>query len=211
VASQLVVRTVESFLAETHGADIDYAWPLPYDSTLSIEANRLRMALWLANRMLASSMARDESLRGMATTAVAVLVSEARGIVAHVGDSRAYVWREGALRQLTADHSWVGEQMRAGVMSEAEAQRHPWRNVVTRALTGGPDPEVDLSDLVPQAGDRVLLCSDGLSGVVAAETMERIVGAEEAPDEACQRLIDAANEAGGPDNITVAILSVHVA
>lgn len=148
----------------------------------------------------------------MATTASAVMLEElpsgdVRAAIGHVGDSRIYLQRGGELRQLTDDHSWVGEQIRSGAMSEGDARRHPWRNVVTRAISGGADPEVDVIDMPLEPGDRLLLCSDGLSGVVAAEEMGRLL-AIPGLDEACQALIDAANAAGGPDNITVVLLAI---
>jgi protein phosphatase len=113
-------------------------------------------------------MENDEALRGMATTAAVLLANKGKPVVAHVGDSRVYLYRGGALTQVTQDHSWVTEQVRAGVLTESDARHHPWRHVVTRALSGGDDPEVDVRELDVQVGDRILLCSDGLSGVVAA-------------------------------------------
>ncbi len=131
-------------------------------------------------------------------------------IVAHVGDSRVYRSRGGALTQITVDHSWVSEQVRAGSMTEADARQHPWRNVVTRAIAGGDDPAVDLSSVAIEAGDRLMLCSDGLSGLVTDERCQEIIDAATSLDAACHALIDAANAAGGPDNITVALLKIDV-
>jgi serine/threonine protein phosphatase PrpC len=147
----------------------------------------------------------------MATTAAALLVGRDKPIVAHVGDSRVYLFRNGTLTQITEDHSWVNEQVRAGVLSEADARHHPWRHVVTRALSGGDDPGVDVQEIEVKAGDRILLCSDGLSGVVPQEQLAEIIGSGASVDEMCRRLIEAANQAGGPDNITVAMLQVDVA
>jgi protein phosphatase len=147
----------------------------------------------------------------MATTASAVLLSKDGASVAHVGDSRVYLWRAGVLQQLTNDHSWVGEQVRAGVLSDADARRHPWRNVVTRALTGGDDPEVDVSEVSLEAGDRLLLCSDGLSSVAASDQIQEILGRRDQLARICEALIAAANDAGGPDNITAVVLHVDVA
>jgi protein phosphatase len=128
--------------------------------------------------------------------------------VAHVGDSRVYMFRGGQLRQVTEDHSWVGEQVRAGILSDADARRHPWRNVVTRALAGGDDPEVEIAELAVQPGDRVLICSDGLSGVVPRERLEGLLAGSNDLQQTCATLIAAANAAGGPDNVTVALLEV---
>jgi protein phosphatase len=97
------------------------------------------------------------------------------------------------------------------VLTESAARQHPWRNVVTRALTGGEDPEIEMSDIGPMAGDRVLLCSDGLSGVVAEDALRGIVARDAEPAAICEALVDAANKAGGPDNITVVLLQFDVA
>jgi serine/threonine protein phosphatase PrpC len=211
VASRLAVEVIESFITDTHGADVNRTWPFPYDTALSLDGNRLKAAFRLANRRIAAAMQEDEARRGMATTAAAVLVGRGKPVVAHVGDSRVYMWRDGQLQQITEDHSWVGEQVRAGVLSDADARRHPWRNVVTRALAGGDDPEVEIADLDVNAGDRVLICSDGLSGVVPLEKIEAIIAGAADLQQACTTLVAAANEAGGPDNITVALLQVDVA
>ena len=122
-----------------------------------------------------------------------------------------YHWREGTLKQVTQDHSWVNEQVRAGVLSETDARTHPWRHVVTRALSGGDDPDIEVTEIDVKAGDRMLLCSDGLSGVVPPDRVAEIIGQKAPLDATCQALIDAANQAGGPDNITVAMLQVDVA
>ncbi len=211
VASKLAVEVVEHFINDTRDADINTTWPFPYDPALSLDGNRLKAAFRLANRRLATAMENDETLRGMATTAAALLVGRKKPAVAHVGDSRVYLFRDGGLRQVTQDHSWVSEQVRAGVLTEMDARRHPWRNVVTRALAGGDDPEVDVTEIEVRAGDRLLICSDGLSGVVPVDRLEAIVGQMQGLDETCKALIAAANEAGGPDNITVAMLKVDVA
>jgi serine/threonine protein phosphatase PrpC len=212
VASRMAVEVVESFINDTRDADVNRTWPFPFDTALSLDGNRLKAAFRLANRRLAVAMEADAQLRGMATTAAALLAADSKKpVIAHVGDSRIYLARGGQLTQLTQDHSWVSEQVRAGVLSETDARRHPWRNVVTRALAGGDDPEVEVHDVEFQAGDRVLICSDGLSSVVAPDTLQAIVLGTESLDDTCQKLIDAANEAGGPDNITVAMLKVDVA
>ena len=211
VASKMAAQVIETFINDTREADVNTTWPFPYDSTLTLDGNRLTAAFRLANRRLAAAMVSDENLRGMATTAAAFLANKGKPVVAHVGDSRLYLFRDGKLTQVTQDHSWVTEQVRAGVLTEADARHHPWRHVVTRALSGGDDPEVEVSELDLKVGDRLMLCSDGLSGVVAPERVSAIIGQQATLDQICQNLIDAANEAGGPDNITVAMLQVDVA
>jgi PPM family protein phosphatase len=129
--------------------------------------------------------------------------------VAHVVDSRAYRLRGGVLSGLTEDHSWVNEQVRAGLMTDADARRHPWRNVVTRAITGGDDPQPEVSPLQMVTGDRILLCSDGLSSVISHEQLSSQLSANNSLDQICANLIAAANDAGGPDNITVVLIQVE--
>jgi protein phosphatase len=211
VAARMAVDAVETFIRDTRESDANTTWPFPYDISLSLDGNRLKAAFRLANRRLSAAMENDDTLRGMATTAAALLAARGTPVVAHVGDSRVYLFRRGKLSQLTDDHSWVGEQIRAGVLSESDARRHPWRNVVTRALSGGDDPDVDVAAVEVEAGDRLLLCSDGLSGVVPPDKLQDILVEAKPLDATCQALIDAANAAGGPDNITVAMLQVDVA
>jgi protein phosphatase len=209
VASRVAVESIASFIQETAGTDRNRTWPFPFEPELSFEANRLKAAFRLANRRIASAIADSQDLRGMATTASAMLVGDDHACVAHIGDSRVYVLRGSDLRQITDDHSWVEEQVRAGMLTPAAARQHPWRNVVTRALSGAEDPEIDVVQVTPVAGDRYLLCSDGLFGVVGDDEIAALLGDRKASlDEICGRLIDAANEAGGPDNITALIIQI---
>jgi protein phosphatase len=208
VASRVAVETIQNFIAETAGADKNRTWPFPFEPALSLEANRLKAAFRLANRQIANAMADSADLRGMATTASAVLAGRDSACVGHVGDSRIYALRAGALHQITDDHSWVEEQVRAGTMTASAARQHPWRNVVTRALSGGNDPEIDTVELSPAAGERFLLCSDGLSGVVPHDHIAQILAEDGGLDAICEHLVAAANQGGGPDNITVLVLQV---
>ena len=155
VASRVAVEAIEVFIQETAGADKNRTWPFPFEPALSLEANRLKAAFRLANRRIASTIADSHDLRGMATTASALLTGTDGACVAHVGDSRVYVLKESGLEQITHDHSWVEEQVRAGTMSPTAARQHPWRNVVTRALAGGEDPEVDVTQIRPHGARAV--------------------------------------------------------
>jgi serine/threonine protein phosphatase PrpC len=208
VASKLAVDTIEAVVHDTRGADLNSTWPFPYNTALSLSGNRLRAAIHMANRRVASAMQGDDALRGMATTAAVILVHDRQGTLAHVGDSRAYRLRGGALSPLTQDHSWVNDQVRAGLMTDDDARRHPWRNVVTRAISGGEDPEPDVAELDLQPGDRYLICSDGLSGVVPPDQLINLLSSSAGLDDVCRSLIDAANANGGPDNITVVVIDV---
>jgi serine/threonine protein phosphatase PrpC len=208
VASRVAVEAIEAFARESAAFDSHRTWPFPYETTISLNANRLKAALRVANHRIAAAAADSDELRGMATTACAVLAQGDSAAVAHVGDSRIYLLRANELRQLTLDHSWVEEQVRAGVMDARAARQHPWRNVVTRALSGGEDPEIDVADVPLQPGDRLLLCSDGLSGVLSYEDIGEKLRTPGNLDTICASLVDAANAAGGPDNITVLVLQV---
>jgi len=211
VASRVAVEAIEAFTEETAGADRNRTWPFPFDPSISLEANRLKAAFRLANRKIAAAIADSQDLRGMATTASAMLCGKKTACVAHVGDSRVYVMRD-SLSQLTHDHSWVEEQVRAGTLSATAARQHPWRNVVTRALSGGEDPEVDVTEVEPASGDRYLLCSDGLFAVVGDDQIAAIVGDRGLGlEEICRRLVEAANAGGGPDNITALVLQCDAA
>jgi protein phosphatase len=207
VASGLAVDTIAAFIDQTKDATDTDTWPFPYDPSLSLAGNRLTAGFRLANRRIASSIADEQSRKGMATTAAAILVGTG-AVVAHVGDSRVYLYRGGQLERLTSDHSWVEEQVKAGVLTASAARQHPWRNVVTRALSGGTDPEVDLADLTLGPGDRVLLCSDGLYAVVPDEEIAGALARPGPLETVCDELVRAANAAGGPDNITVLVLEV---
>jgi PPM family protein phosphatase len=209
VASRVAVESIQAFIAETAHADRNRTWPFPFEPSLSLEANRLKAAFRLANRKIASAIADSSDLRGMATTASAILAGKGTLCVAHVGDSRVYVLRSGSLEQLTHDHSWVEEQVRAGTMSPSAARQHPWRNVVTRALSGGEDPEVDVTDVEPSAGERYLLCSDGLFAVVGDQQISELLGDRTLSlQDICVALVNAANAGGGPDNITALVLEI---
>ncbi len=145
---------------------------------------------------------------GMGTTLIAALIDRGALLIAHVGDSRAYLLRGGELFRLTEDHSWVSEQVRLGHLTEEEAREHQWRSVVSNALGGEERVRLELFGLRLRAGDRVLLCSDGLSSVVTDMKLLKLLARPVDPDATARCLVDAANDAGGPDNITVLVIDV---
>jgi protein phosphatase len=208
VASRQAVEALEQFIADTTKIDQHGTWPFPFEPALSVNANRLKAGIRVANRRLAATMESSEELRGMATTVSAILVAAAPAVIAHVGDSRVYLLRDGKLQRQTIDHSWVEEQVRAGALTPNAARQHPWRNVVTRALAGGEDPEVDVQELELAPGDRVLLCSDGLFSVVTDDRLREALAARTDLPSICRGLIEAANAGGGPDNITAVVIEV---
>jgi serine/threonine protein phosphatase PrpC len=148
----------------------------------------------------------DPELRGMGTTCTAILLDAGMAHVAHVGDSRAYLFRDGQLTQVTEDHTVVGRMEREGKLTKEEAARHPHRNVITRALGIDSDVEVDAWEFELTEGDRLLICSDGLNGMLEDSNIRQILAEEQDPNTAVRRLVDEANAAGGEDNITVILL-----
>lgn len=209
VASRIAAEAIEAFVQETTGIDKNDTWPFPFEPAMSLDANRLKSAFRMANRRLATRMSSDQGLRGMATTATAILLRSA-AVVAHVGDSRAYLMRGGRMQRLTADHSWVEDQVRAGTLSASAAREHPWRNVVTRALTGQEDVQIDLVEVKVRSNDKILLCSDGLTSVVPDDRIGEILAEPLELAAICDALVSAANSAGGPDNVTALVLAIDV-
>ena len=158
-----------------------------------------------ANRALLAEIAHNPSLAGMGSTATLTLVRERHLDVVHVGDSRAYLLRSGDLRQLTEDHSLVAELVRAGALSVEEAALHPRRNVITKAIGAEDTLEPDARSIPTEPGDIVLVCSDGLSGQVPDEEIRSLIQAAPSLDSAATRLVEAANSAGGADNVSVVL------
>lgn len=178
------------------------------DATEAVAA--LRDAVVAANATVAELAENEPSYRGMGTTLTAVLLEGRRLHVAHVGDSRAYLWRDGRFSQLTDDHTLVQHLIDEGRLTREEAEQHPQRSIVTRAIGVSQEIEVDSMSLDLESGDQILLCSDGLTGVVADDEIAHQMRPDVDTDTVVHRLIDLANEAGGPDNITVLLLRYEV-
>ncbi|MET0800135.1 MAG: Stp1/IreP family PP2C-type Ser/Thr phosphatase [Actinomycetota bacterium] len=162
-----------------------------------------------ANRAVHERSLQDRRVSGMGTTVTAVVVEDATVRLAHVGDSRAYLLRAGDLRQITADHTLVARMVTAGEISRQEADVHPHRNVLTRSIGTEASVKVDEDDLALLDDDRLLLCSDGLTDMVSEDQIKAILEAEPDPQRAANRLVKAANRAGGVDNITALLLHAH--
>ncbi len=191
VASKIVVDAFSSGLPEAGTAE-----------------ERLAVVVQRANREIHERSRSEAANAGMGTTVTAAYLDGDAIAIAHVGDSRAYLLRDGELRRLTEDHSLVEELVRGGRLTEEEAAEHPQRSVITRALGIEPLVEIDTWTYPLRPGDVVLLCSDGLTSMVSEQQLQRVVVAAPTLNEAAQRLIDAANEAGGRDNITVVLFRV---
>jgi len=206
VASKMAVEAINEFVTLT-GGDDDITWPFGLDENISYDGNRLKTAIKYANRKVLEATREKSEYEGMATTVAAVLVDGETANLAHVGDSRVYLMRDGTLKQLTSDHSWVNEQIQSGVLSADQARGHPLRNVVTRALGGKPDLQVDMQVHKMQAGDVLLLCSDGLTTMLPDDEIHEVLeGSQGDIKRAAQELVTAANEKGGEDNITVVLI-----
>jgi|Deesub1362A_J573_1020465.scaffolds.fasta_scaffold01363_5 protein phosphatase len=169
----------------------------------------LRRAVEEANRAVWRRAQAEPALRGMGTTVVAALVGGRRMVVANVGDSRAYSLRGGELRQITEDHSLVQEEVAQGLITPEQARTHAMKNVLTRAVGAGEEVEVDLFSREVAAGEVLLLCSDGLHGVVPDAAVREILLGTPRLEEAARRLVEAANQMGGPDNVSVVLARVE--
>jgi PPM family protein phosphatase len=206
VASRVAVEAIAEFVALT-GGNQEITWPFGLDDSISYEGNRLKTAVRHANTRVLEATRESAEYEGMATTVAAVLVDGDVANLAHVGDSRIYLWSGGEFGLLTRDHSWVNEQIENGAISPEQARSHPLRNVVTRALGGRSDLVVDIQSRRMAKGDMLLLCSDGLTTMVPDEDIAEILKQSEGDvARAAQALVSTANERGGEDNITVVLL-----
>ena len=172
------------------------------------EETFLKKALLSANRYVFQKALREESLAGMGTTAVCALVRGGKAYLSHAGDSRAYLYRDGKLAQLTHDHSYVQELVDCGTITQEQAEHHPQKNIITRALGVDYRLEPEFTTVALQAGDVLLLCTDGLTNAVPTEQLEQLLRSGsfyDLPDV----LIRTANENGGPDKITALLLGVE--
>jgi serine/threonine protein phosphatase PrpC len=166
----------------------------------------LEDAVNAASAAVYSDARRSRDLTGMGTTVVGCLLSDRHAVIAHVGDSRAYLLSGGRLRLLTRDHTVVAELVARGALSPAEAQVHPYKSVLSRNLGGRPDAKVDLTEIDLEAGDRLLLCSDGLSGFASHEAMEQVLAGAEDAERAAAELVELALRGGGGDNVTALVV-----
>ncbi len=200
IASQLVVELLPTMLRErlAPAARLPLAeWRKQLSATLEDLSLHIRISTW-----------GQSGLHGMGATVVAALIHEDHAIIAHLGDSRAYLLRDGSLNQLTKDHSVVQFLVDAGEIQPEEVRRHPARGQITRFVGMVGEALPDLSEVALRPGDRFLLCTDGLTGLVLPGQIKSILESRSAVDRICARLINAANLAGGYDNITAVVVSI---
>src|SRR5438270_5134056 len=208
VASSIAANDVKEFFEFT-GKDEDATWPFKGDRERTYDENRAITAIKLANARIIEASEQDGAKKNMGTTAVMVHFVERNGggpraLVAHVGDSRVYLFRGGQLQRITIDHSLVEEYLRLGKITQEEAKNFPQKNIILRALGQQKIVDVELNVYQPQPGDIFLLCSDRLSGMVTDEAMQSILVKNAGNLEAAtKKLIDTANANGGVDNVTV--------
>lgn len=207
VASAIAVETIAEYCL--HVAQ-NSSLPLVADPrpSFSEQTNRLISAVTLANQKILSTAQQDPNKHGMGATILAMWFQGAYASIAHVGDSRAYLLRSGSLTQLTADHSLVAEQVRQGLMTPAEAERSPLQSILTRALGTQIEVEVAAAEQPVRSGDVILLCSDGLSRMVADAEIAEILQSTPSTQSAVDSLIERANQHGGLDNVTVIVIGV---
>lgn len=192
IASELALKTI----IKTYFAD-------PNEDV----SESLREAILSANSYIHSTAQAIPDRSGMGTTCTSVILRDDEMYIGHVGDSRAYLIRDGELRQVSEDHSWVAEQVKRGALTAEEAEMSPFRNVITRSLGASPEVEPDIYCEEVKKGDLLVLCSDGLSGYVKDDEIKELVTAW-SPSLAAMKLIDRANEHGGGDNITAVVISI---
>jgi serine/threonine protein phosphatase PrpC len=209
VASRIATETISEFFRTT--ANDDVTWPFHFDTNLSEEENRLLTGIRVANRQIFERSTRSREYHGMGTTVVGAMfsASKKRMYIGHVGDSRCYRVREGKIQQLTRDHSLINDYLLAMPDLTDEQKSELPKNVITRALGMQDQVVVDLQHDDPEQGDVYVLCSDGLSGMVSDDDIRQIVTGAADIREACNRLIQRANERGGEDNITAVLIQIE--
>ncbi len=207
IASRIAVDSIRDFVTRT--SDTDATLPFELDPSLGRHGNRIRAAIRVAHDRVLKAIRQDAALHGMGTTVVGVLVEGNSAAVANVGDSRAYRLRDAKLELLTHDHTWVNEQVMAGFLTEEQARSHPLKNVVTRALGGETDVEIDVREWPLQVGDLFLLCSDGLTTMLTDDEIHERVKAPGRLEELCSRLVRDANARGGYDNVSVVLIRIE--
>jgi PPM family protein phosphatase len=169
-------------------------------------ASVLAEAVRSANLEILARAEREPEKSGMGTTLTALAIIGEKVVIAHVGDSRAYRLRDGVFAQITVDHTWVEEQVSAGLLAREQARFHPFANIITRALGTQPELQVDAAQLDAKPGDLYLLCSDGLTGMLDDAQILELIAENRPLDSRAKRLIQAANRAGGLDNITAILI-----
>jgi protein phosphatase len=205
VASHLTIDAMTTFIRRS-ADDIDFSWPFGIDQALSVNGNRLRTAINLANRRVFRTAETTDDYSGMGATIVAVLLDGSRLSIGHVGDSRLYILSDGALEQVTVDDSLAAALSHEAGVGPDEIARHPMKNVLTNVLGARERVEVHMTERPLKPGQVLLLCSDGLHGTVDAAAIRDVLTGVPDVDEAAQRLVSLALERGSRDNVTALVV-----
>jgi protein phosphatase len=206
VASQLAIEAISGFIRRS-ASDTDFSWPYGLDGNLSYDGNRLRTAIHLANRRIFRAAESNDDYSGMGTTIVSLLANGTRVAIGNVGDSRLYLLRRGKLEQLTQDDSWAATILAHDPrVKPADLAHHPMRNVLTNVLGAREQVDVHLAERDLEAGDVMLLCSDGLHGVLDLEQLRIILQSTPDVDIAARTLVETAIENGARDNVTALVV-----
>lgn len=200
-ASRLAVSTIDEVI-QSLNTDPEATIISGVNSEETDHGDRLRYAIEVASQKIYDQGLYDQQLKGMGTTTAAMIISNGVANIANVGDSRVYHIRDSKMSQVTKDHSLISEQVRAGIISEVDAKKHKLKNIITRSVGYQEEVEIDIFKVPLQDGDRLVICSDGLTNMVDDENICRTAEKGDVKD-ACRKLIGLANERGGEDNITV--------
>jgi protein phosphatase len=206
VASKMAVETIAAFFKATQDEQ-QLTWPFKMDRGHRYDVNRMVTAIKLANLKIHEQAQKDPRCHGMGTTVVSTLFLDDAIVVGHVGDSRLYRRREGVFEQITEDHSLLNDYIKMKRLTAEEIANFPHKNVIVRALGMKDTVKVDTRFEIPQLNDIYMLCSDGLCGPVKDEQIQSVIGQHQTDLKVCaSKLIDAANENGGPDNVTAVVV-----
>jgi protein phosphatase len=205
LAAEIAVSAIQHFLMASQD-NLDVTWPFGYNFAWSVDANRLVTSIKLANRMVCRRAGEAVEHAGMGTTVAAALVQPEQAVVANVGDSRVYRMRSNMLAQLSTDDTMVASLAQQGLLSSQELNNHPMRNILTQAAGSQEEVDVHLWEDLAETGDRFLLCSDGLYGVVSDDAIRQALECDDPLEVCARRLLDAAIQGGSPDNVAVVLL-----
>jgi serine/threonine protein phosphatase PrpC len=209
LAAELAISTMQYYVGSSQDR-FDVTWPFGYNFEISVDANRMSTAIQLANRQVWNHGQQSPECAGMGTTVAAILLSEGNAVIGNVGDSRVYLLRNNELNQISFDDTFVNTVARQAGADVEEMANHPMRNVLTQAAGSQNTLDVHIVEQPLESGDVYLICSDGLHGVIGNAAIRSILGAGEYLERAAVRMKDAARAQGGPDNISVVLMSYNL-
>jgi protein phosphatase len=207
LAAELASAAILHYV-ERSNEGLDITWPFGFDMNLSIDANRLATAIRLANRQIWRQAESSIEASGMGAAVAAVLITAARSVVAHAGDSRVYHFRAGTLKALTRDDTIVAEMIAKGVLRPEQMKTHPMRHILTQAAGSRAQIEPHIVEQDLEAGDTLLMCSDGLHSDVGDEQISSILSTQDGAEAVAKKLIDAAINSKSNDNVSVVVVRV---